>query len=619
ITFTSCSAYIVTNFLPIVYSSCPYKTPLSQYMFPLYAYIRRRIPGFPTSHTLREAESTTVRNSADEMDVQALVWLINMSSNPSVESIVIESTSALPLKSVDTFKRSIDNTNVFLACSQALERLARDPDVSVHESKVDRLIRATLRFTSFPYIIHLPQPAKDSFSSTLYADLLCIHLNCVEEVRELVMSNLIASDDDHTALRLQPIIWAHLLRRVLFNYPSPDQLAVMQMLFVEIPSLYWKADYVPTTYALESFGMNIPSESDDSEMTLRMAIQRSLYIYVAENILHDYMLLQPTIFRQNDGDEKYPRLCLLLSMAGSRSMRSIRASSFAFNQSLFITIVQSIGDLVDIASPYKDNDNRHTVLEFLYTLITLVEFDDPLNPREQTTALMMFFRVLNSTSSRPAFLETDWCTPQLATKFVRLSVWYHMRDAGERCSTYFFQYTSFTNETLASFVSNLFEELRTDINNGALQTFLRLIITRLGSEDSSVHIRQQSLEYLHEPGNLFTSCIALIRWDDTRTLRHLALLYPEHDSWPVCLQRLEDSEIEQSGVADFKAFIQLGRVGAFGEVYEAPCNPAIVLSQGENDKSLQHLWSTVRHRVQWFIAGKPSREGTEPSSNDNRV
>ncbi len=160
--------------------------------------------------------------------------------------------------------------------------------------------------------------------------------------------------------------------------------------------------------------------------------------------------------------------------------------------------MQSIGDLVDIASPSKDNDNRHTVLKFLYTFITSVEFDDPLTPREQTTALMMFFRVLNSTSSRPAFLETDWCTPQLATKFVRLSVWYHMSDADERC-TYFFQHTSFTNETLASFVSDLFEELRTDIEDVALWSFLRLIIIRLGSEDLGVHIRQQSLEYLHEP------------------------------------------------------------------------------------------------------------------------
>ncbi|SJL01209.1 uncharacterized protein ARMOST_04527 [Armillaria ostoyae] len=652
ITVISFSAYIVTNFLPILYPSCPYKTPLSQYMFPLYAYIRRRIPGFPTAHTLREAESTTVHDSADEIDVQALAWLINMSSNPSVENIVIESTSALPLKSVDSFKRGVDHTDVPLACEQALERLLREPDVSVHESKVDRLIRATLRFKRFPDIFDVPQPARDRFSPALYADLLCIQPGCEEEIRELVMSNLMASNDGLPALRLHPIIWAHLLKRVLNSDSSPDKFEVMQMLFIEIPSFYWKADYVPITYALESFGMKFPSESDDGEVTLRVAVQRSLYIYVAEDIFYQ-MLYEPTMFRRDDRDEifyQYSRLRLLLSMAGSRSMRSMAAdsrlmrsfdgshplrgipdTSFFHFESLFFTILLSLGDLVDLAFPPEDNDNRCTVLEFppedndnrctilefLHTLITSVEFDDSLTPFEQSFALTIFFRVLNSTSSRPPCLQKDWCTPQLATKSVKIALRNWLSPTGE-LGTCFFQHTSFTNETLASFVSDLFEELCTQIDGGALQTFLRLIITGLGSEDLGVHVRQKSLEYLHEPDNLFTSCTALIQCHDTQTLRRLALLHPEHPSWPGCLQRLEDSEMDESRVTDFKAFIQAGCVGAFGEDDPKPFS-FIESSQEENDNPLHLLWSTVRHRVQRFIAGKPSREGIEPSSNDNRV
>ncbi|KAK0482810.1 hypothetical protein EDD18DRAFT_1294173 [Armillaria luteobubalina] len=38
IAFISFAAYFVTNFLPIIYPSCPYRTPLVQYMFPIYAY-----------------------------------------------------------------------------------------------------------------------------------------------------------------------------------------------------------------------------------------------------------------------------------------------------------------------------------------------------------------------------------------------------------------------------------------------------------------------------------------------------------------------------------------------------------------------------------------------------
>ncbi len=141
---------------------------------------------------------------------------------------------------------------------------------------------------------------------------------------------------------------------------------------------------------------------------------------------------------------------------------------------------------------------------------------------------------------------------------------------------------------------------------------LRLIITGLGSEDLGVHIRQQSLEYLHKPDNLFISCTTLMEWNDTWTLRRLALLHPGHCSWPGCLQRLEDSELEESLVADLNAFIQAGCVGAFGEDDTAS-------SHGGNDRALLHLWLTVRHRVQRFITGKPRREGIESSSNDNRV
>ncbi|PBK70813.1 hypothetical protein ARMSODRAFT_93079 [Armillaria solidipes] len=39
ITSTSFAAHFIANCLPIIYPSCPYKTPLSQYIFPLYTCI----------------------------------------------------------------------------------------------------------------------------------------------------------------------------------------------------------------------------------------------------------------------------------------------------------------------------------------------------------------------------------------------------------------------------------------------------------------------------------------------------------------------------------------------------------------------------------------------------
>ncbi|KAK0475948.1 hypothetical protein EDD18DRAFT_1387467 [Armillaria luteobubalina] len=234
----------------------------------------------------------------------------------------------------------------------------------------------------------------------------------------------------------------------------------------------------------------------------------------------------------------------------------------AQSSSLFITIVKNIGTFTDIDSPHKDNNNRGPALQFLHALITSVKFDNPLTLQEQRSALMMFLHVVNCTSSRPPFLEKDWCTPQLATKFVQITLrdlestaWYNFASAYE-LDTYFFQHTSFTNKTLASFVSALFEEFHPQMGLWmdviALWTFLHLIVTGLGSEHLGLHVCQQSLEYLHEPDNLFTSCRVLLLWNDPCILRRLALLHPKHSSWSGCIQRLEDSDMDRALVVEVR-------------------------------------------------------------------
>ncbi|KAK0471184.1 hypothetical protein EDD18DRAFT_1119681, partial [Armillaria luteobubalina] len=97
ITSVSFAAYFITNLLPIICPSCPYKTPLSQYIFPLYAHIAHS--GFFTSvissisrcwlelspdsvlpssngtlpiRALREAERAAVEHRADETEAKAV-------------------------------------------------------------------------------------------------------------------------------------------------------------------------------------------------------------------------------------------------------------------------------------------------------------------------------------------------------------------------------------------------------------------------------------------------------------------------------------------------------------------------------------------------------------------
>ncbi|KAK0222222.1 hypothetical protein IW262DRAFT_1379032 [Armillaria fumosa] len=506
---------------------------------------------------------------------------------------------------------------------------------------MDRLLRAHLRFTNFFYMGGMPRPVKRCFSPGIYADLLSIQMDCRKEIRELVIFNLRAGKDDPTVLRLQPIVWAYLLQKLL---PSGhDNLEVMQLLFTEIPSYYWRADFVPLIRFIERKGMKIPYE-DGVATTLRTAIQGGLYLYVAEVILQDYVGVESTIFRQDDIDLSPPqdsRLHLLLNMAGSRSIRRMAIPApFSFD-SLFSRIVQGIGNCLGV-SLYGNNllpavasdTNRHAVLKLLYDLISSAEFDDPVTRRDQIIVLTIFFRVLDSTFPLPPFLDKDWCTTQLAVKSVgtvcvdvlRLSPYLedHHHMACE-LGTYFFRYTSFTNETLAYFVSTLFEQLRKQ-DGRVLSVFLDLIVTGLSSEQWNVQVRERSLKHLYEPENLFTSCTTLITWGDLRTLRRLALLRPRDPAWPRCLQQLEvfDFSLQPLGthdiphtISDLKAFIEAGCVGTFGKVDTASSN-FMPLDQEDADPP-RHPWSTAWRRVRRFLPGEPSREETGSSSNDHGV
>lgn len=124
------AAYTVTNLLPLWYSQCPYKTPLSDYAFKVlriwipYQYgkiqqlwnlftIRTPFRGDAVHNislsddreklaqpeqlqSLRHTESRAVHFQADELDAQMIGWLCETSVNPSVKAVVITSLRDLP-------------------------------------------------------------------------------------------------------------------------------------------------------------------------------------------------------------------------------------------------------------------------------------------------------------------------------------------------------------------------------------------------------------------------------------------------------------------------------------------------------------------------------------------
>ncbi|PBK99383.1 hypothetical protein ARMGADRAFT_500737 [Armillaria gallica] len=327
VTFIAFAAYLITNFLPILYPSCPYKTPLSQYIFPLYTYIThnisfkwiklgddtqadesspppeldvlfpehitpKRVASSPEPVALKDAEIAAVKRYADETDIHALSWLYSMSSNPSVQNIVAQSISALPFKSVVLLQRHIPDFSS--TCHSILQDLLIDflyGGYPTLEGKIDRVSRAFLRFpveeseacesscwVCRPYG---PSSRLRDFSPDVYAQLLCLQhgTHPLDEIRELLLSNLPINASSKVT-RLEPILWARLLHKFLPF--GPDDLDIVRYVLAIIPSCYWRANLVCPPLVFECQGMKILNNTKKEVVDLRHAIEWYLYPWPTE-------------------------------------------------------------------------------------------------------------------------------------------------------------------------------------------------------------------------------------------------------------------------------------------------------------------------------------------------
>ncbi|SJL04778.1 uncharacterized protein ARMOST_08148 [Armillaria ostoyae] len=125
------TAYVVATILPILFPQCPYRTPLCDLV---YVSLRRIVPRVTWSQYCRKEflslciqrdfsamfhyrprvqarnsqsltiiESKFVGQMSINLAAEALHWLFSASSNPTVQSIVIQSTGGLPMASGETF------------------------------------------------------------------------------------------------------------------------------------------------------------------------------------------------------------------------------------------------------------------------------------------------------------------------------------------------------------------------------------------------------------------------------------------------------------------------------------------------------------------------------------
>ncbi|KAK0216237.1 hypothetical protein IW262DRAFT_1299477 [Armillaria fumosa] len=673
ITFISFAAYFVSNVLPIMYPSCPYKTLLSHYLFLLYTYITHNVfssdilsssmdsESESSIRTLRDTERSAVESNAEEMDVHALAWLYNMSSNPSVQTIVIQSTGILPLASVEFLKQRANGISEW-PVSYPLFVLLHSPIIE-EEGRFDRLARAGLCLGHFTHDRlsdneDLLKQENNRLSPEVYAELLAIHscsFSCsyhLEQVLNLVKAQF--TEPAVQQLLLQPIVWGYLLQKLLpLNSHSWDSINnLIQPLFSPISSSYWYADYKPLPLFSGRDQLKICLTSDgfpplnSCPMSLVMTVREHLSPYVADAIFQYFRDAWDIDFHSDPADEfpapQDPRLRALLAVAGSPSVRKV-PMAVPFIDSFFGTVMSNIGTYMDAHISLFDNDfpsfkldgNRYSVLKLLYTLISSDEFDGALmHNLDQRITLVMFLRVLHSTSPHPHFLPKDWCTPSMASKFAQIvlpdtKTWTfrdnngpgsHRTSESDDLILYFLCFPPVINDIFSHFVSghhlarigNLRGEDIEFASDGHLSEILDMFIVQMSSDALDHQVFQQFMAYIFEPENLFTICAVHICRYGTyyQGLRRLAQIHPDHPAWPECLQMLYIIPLAQyfglgsdhpdwlidSIVSEFKEFVEGGCVGRFG--LRAPDLQAPV--QDENPVNEPSLMKSLWHRLRWW-------------------
>ncbi len=119
--------YVVTNVLSVQDPQCPYRTPLSGYAYDAFNYLHQSVivPFFDISSSassifsrvtasstdsrvwsLDDVEREMLDERASDIDIQAISWLYSTTFNPTLQSIVMQAISGLPIASTQKVRKT---------------------------------------------------------------------------------------------------------------------------------------------------------------------------------------------------------------------------------------------------------------------------------------------------------------------------------------------------------------------------------------------------------------------------------------------------------------------------------------------------------------------------------
>ncbi|KAK0239835.1 hypothetical protein EDD85DRAFT_1021202 [Armillaria nabsnona] len=241
-TFTviACTAYLMAHILPLIFPQCPYRTSLCDLLHISYGYVmeyavhslrhclrRSRMDVYITLPDesasivvrwgdLKKLESDAVKSVSGELSVEALHWLFSMSSNPTVQSIVVQAIGGLHPALQEKAKGLFNDIGLV----EQLLRQCVSPSptqswnltpVTGLEMKLERLLRCNLvlRHRS-PLCIDIPDTPSIELPLCAVAP---VEMHAGREYLFLkeVFRNAAMSFSGHELWCFHPIVWINLI------------------------------------------------------------------------------------------------------------------------------------------------------------------------------------------------------------------------------------------------------------------------------------------------------------------------------------------------------------------------------------------------------------------------
>ncbi|KAK0239611.1 hypothetical protein EDD85DRAFT_456394 [Armillaria nabsnona] len=272
-------AYVTVTILPMCFPQCPYRTPLCDLTYPPYIYVtsliqklyhrlqllqRRckkkvqsvvgRVTRIDDSesdsgrnhitaklNSLKQLELEAVEKVLLRLSVQSLHWLFSASSNPAVQSIIIESIGGLPMGALveveDVFRGSPSIVDVQRNLLTSLGRRLGGPrDIdritfptrsmsSGMKRKLERLLRSCMFISGaknlWDDIVIQDQLDRNEFGVTLVTQIpkLCSYSEFLELHKPSVFLHDILSLE--TSAKFPPIVWKNLIQLAIDSW-DPD-------------------------------------------------------------------------------------------------------------------------------------------------------------------------------------------------------------------------------------------------------------------------------------------------------------------------------------------------------------------------------------------------------------